>query len=416
MVGTMTATLGENVRRYRRRAGYSQEQLAEAAELSLGTIRKVEQGGTLRMESLHAIARALGVRTSALLAADAPEPVRSDDPNRLHLIELRKALTPPVGLSARLPEPGEEPSLPALRRTVLDGAKLYHADRYQSVALLLPDLLRGTDRAVEYYAEGEERASALVTRAEAYQVAGRFLTQTRHYDLAYQALAGAIADARAAEDTLSAASGVVGLCWLLLRQGRLDDAETLAMTTAEAIEPKMSTATPEQLAVWGWLALRGAAGAVRNNRPREAQAHLRMATAAAAAVGVERTDYHRHGITFGPVTVAMKSVEDAMISGDSRTALRRAEEGPLSAKGRRKAGQPSGDNWNRHRLDVGYAYVNLGDHQSGMDELKQVRAVSPEWLRHQAMARDVMRGILHKRKRTLTADMREMATYLDVAG
>ncbi|MFF7245516.1 helix-turn-helix domain-containing protein [Embleya sp. NPDC008237] len=267
MVGTMTATLGENVRSCRRRAGYSQEQLAEAAGLSLGTIRKVEQGGTLRMESLHTIARALGLQTSTLLAADAPEPVRSDDPNRLHLIELRKALTPPVGLSARPPEPGEEPSIPALRRAVLDGARLYHADRYQSVALLLPGLLRDTDRAVEYHSDGEDHASALVTRSEAYQVVGRFLTQTRHYDLAYQALASAIADARAAGDTLSAASGVVGLCWLLLRQGRLDDTETPAMTTAEAIEPRMSTATREQLAAWGWLALRGAAGAVRNNRP-----------------------------------------------------------------------------------------------------------------------------------------------------
>ncbi|MFI6580936.1 helix-turn-helix domain-containing protein [Embleya sp. NPDC050493] len=412
----MTATLGENVRSYRRRAGYSQEQLAEAAGLSLGTIRKVEQGGTLRMESLHTIARALGLQTSTLLAADAPEPVRSDDPNRLHLIELRKALTPPVGLSARSPEPGEEPSIPALRRAVLDGAKLYHADRYQSVALLLPGLLRDTDRAVEYHSDGEDHASALITRSEAYQVAGRFLTQTRHYDLAYQALASAIADARAAGDTLSAASGVVGLCWLLLRQGRLDDTETLAMTTAEAIEPRMSTATREQLAAWGWLALRGAAGAVRNNRPEDARDHLRMATTAAAAVGVERTDYYRHGVTFGPVTVAMKSVEDAVITGDSRTALRLAEEGPLSAKGRRNAGQPSGDNWNRHRLDLGQAHVLLGDHQNGMDELKQVRAVSPEWLRHQAMARDVMRGILRKRKRTLTADMREMAAYLDVAG
>ncbi|MFJ3927545.1 helix-turn-helix transcriptional regulator, partial [Streptomyces sp. NPDC090022] len=49
----MTTELADNVRKYRRRAGLSQEELAHAAGVSPGTVRKVEQGGTVRMETLH---------------------------------------------------------------------------------------------------------------------------------------------------------------------------------------------------------------------------------------------------------------------------------------------------------------------------------------------------------------------------
>lgn len=51
-----------------------------------------------------------------------------------------------------------------------------------------------------------------------------------------------------------------------------------------------------------------------------------------------------------------------------------------------------------------------------MEELTGIRDASPEWLRHQNMAAETMHDILKKRKRTLTAEMREMAAYLGVVG
>ncbi|MFD9082460.1 helix-turn-helix transcriptional regulator [Streptomyces erythrochromogenes] len=48
----MATELADNVRKYRRRAGMSQEELAYAAGVSPGTVRKVEQGGTVRMETV----------------------------------------------------------------------------------------------------------------------------------------------------------------------------------------------------------------------------------------------------------------------------------------------------------------------------------------------------------------------------
>ena len=47
----MSAGLADNVRKLRRTTGLSQEGLAEAADLSLSTVRKVEQGGHVTMET-----------------------------------------------------------------------------------------------------------------------------------------------------------------------------------------------------------------------------------------------------------------------------------------------------------------------------------------------------------------------------
>ncbi|WP_436773410.1 helix-turn-helix domain-containing protein [Yinghuangia sp. YIM S09857] len=414
----MAATLGQNVKNYRRRAGFNQEQLAEAASLSVATVRKVEQGRTVEMATLHKLARALNVQTSDLLAADAPVPVDGNDPNRLHLVDLRKALTPPIGLVPLSRTAEREPDLSALAGAVLDAGKLYHADQYQALAMRLPQLVRETTDAAAWFADtdGDACITALATRARVLELTGRFLTQTRQYDLAYQALAGAIGDAKAANIELTAASGINGLAWLLLRQGRFDDAESLAATTADVIEPRLSDTSPQRFAAWGWLALRAAAAAVRNNRPQVAEDYHRMAMMAAVALGAEYHDPHHQWSRFGPVTVAMKSVEATVVIGDARTALRQAEEGPLSAYGRQKAGRPSGDNWHRHRLDVAQAHVALGDFQSGMDELTYLRRCSPAWLKHQGAARSVLGDVLRKRKRTLTVEMRDMAVFLDVTG
>ncbi|MFI5524246.1 transcriptional regulator [Streptomyces platensis] len=382
--------------------------------MSPGTVRKVEQGGTVRMETLHTLARALEVTTATLLAPDAPQPVgRTEDRNRVNLIELRAALTPPVGLADAGGEAGdEEPNVRRFRRAVHDGAVLYHSDSYKSVASQLPGLLRDANSAVAYYDNGEEHRQALLARAEALQLAGRYLTQVRQYDLGYTALAGAITDARRATDTLTAASGVIGMCWLLLRQGRLDEAETLAAQTADIIEPRLSRPPPTN-------ARRGAGWHCGLRLPQaETTAPRRPATTtAASAVGREHTgSFFRHWTTFGPLTVGMKGVEDAMVVGDARTVVRKAGEDALSPKAWKSTGRPSDDNWNRHRMDVARAHARTGDLTAAMHELAGVRRASPQWLQHQHVAAETVQEILKKRKRTLTAEMRDMASYLGVVG
>ncbi|WP_329289616.1 helix-turn-helix transcriptional regulator [Streptomyces pseudovenezuelae] len=408
-------SLQENVRSHRRRKGWTQEQLAEEAEVSVGVVRKAEQGGNVSVETIHAFARALGATTSSLFASEAPAPVHEAEGDGPKLTELRRALMPPVGLSTVLSEPTDLRDLTSIQRDIDDSHSLYHADRYDSVARALPGILRAAETAVAL-SEGEARQRAVITRAGAFLLAGKYLTQVRRYDMAYHALSRAIMDAREAGQVQLAATGIVGMGWLLLRQDRFDEAEQLAATTAEEVEPRMSSATPGQLAVWGELHQRVASAAIRNNRPDVAKEARRMAAQAAGGMDAEHVDFRQHWSTFGPVTAETKRIEDLSLIGDARGVLNRADDGPVGRKGLKKLGRPSPNNWARHRLDVARAHVLLGSHQDAMEELIGIKSEASEWLKHQGMARHVMRDILSHRKRTLTQDMRDMAVHLGVAG
>jgi transcriptional regulator with XRE-family HTH domain len=406
--------LGENLRSRRRGAGWSQERLAAEAGVSVSVVRKIEQGGQARVDTLHSLARALNLSTSELFAADIPAPVIGDESSRQVLMTLRRALMPPVGLEETLSDPGGAEPVAELWRRIDDGQSLYAADRYDSVSRMLPGLLGSSEAAVSAAEDEPDRTEAAVARAHALLLSGKYLTQVRQYDMAYHALAEGIRLARENGDRAGAATGVVGMCWLLLRQDRFEESEKLAAMTAEQIEPRLSSATPGELAVWGELSLRIAAAAVRNNRPDTAVEARRMAGTAASALDQEHQNHREHWARFGPVTAELKAVEDLGLAGDSRGVLRRAEEGLLTSRAIQRLGRPSTINMNRHRLDVAQAHARLGSTQDAMDELIRIKRTAGNWIKHQPMARYVMRDVLRGRKRTLTKQMRDMAEHLGV--
>jgi transcriptional regulator with XRE-family HTH domain len=411
----MSDELADNLRKFRRAKGLSQEQLAYRAGLSVGPVRRIEQGKDgVRMETLHSIARALGVKTSDLMAAGPPEPVSHEDPNTMNLRELRIALTPAMSLAPVAPPAGAEPDLRRLRRMTHDISVLYFEDSYQSVAADLPPLIRAVNDAVAYFddAAGEEHVEALVVRSQALGLVGRYLTQIRQYDLAHAAARGAIEDAKRAGDDLLAGSGVGGMCWLLLRTERFDEAEDIAVTTMDLVEPRINGASPDQYATWGGLAMEAAAAAARNNRPEEAKALRRSVATAAEAIGSTHKNLLRHWSRFGPVTAAMKVLEDHMIEGDARSVVRKArEEKLLHEKTWKRLGGPSTNDGNRYRLDLARAQVRTGDATGAMEELARLDTVAPEWFRHQAGAALTFEEITKKR-RTLTTEMREVGAHL----
>ncbi|MER5304610.1 helix-turn-helix transcriptional regulator [Streptomyces lasiicapitis] len=414
----MTTEVRANVKKYRRAAGMSQEDLASASNLSVSTIQKIEQGGHVLTETLHAVAQGLGVPTSELFSAGSPAPVVGDETTRQSLVPLRMALMPPMGLDGVLAEgPSTMDELANLRREIMDTHALYRADEFDSVAKKLPVLLSSADAAVSV-SEGDERRHAIVTHSLALLVAGKYLTQVRQYDMAYHALAEGIRQAREAGERQIAATGVVGMCWLLLRQDRFAECYRLAVTTAELMEPRMTEADRARVGLWGELWMRAAAASIRDNRPDDATAARRMVARAAGGMQREDQAFPSTWGGFGPVTAEIKSIEDCLISGtspsDARAVLARSDEGVLASKALKRVGKPQGANWARHRLDVSRAHTLLGAHQDATDELLSIKAERGEWIKHQPMARRVMTDVLKSRKRTLTLEMREMASYLGV--
>ncbi|MGW8846902.1 helix-turn-helix transcriptional regulator [Streptomyces xiamenensis] len=413
----MTHSMGDNVRDYRRRAGLTQEELGYSAGLSPSTVRKVEQGGTVRMETLHLLARALEVETSALVSSGPPEPNQPNDGHNVRVMELRQILMPAIGFDGLSDAPEEPPNLTALHSvTDLIGGD-YYADRYGKISAMLPALIRDSNSAVTYFGHGPEHEEARRIRIKALRVAGRYLTQVREQDLAYAALTTLISDGKSLGSDLDVASGISGLCWLLMTQGRFAEAAKLAVETADRIEPgRISKASTDHLAMWGWMQLRAAAGAMRNNQYDVAKQAHRLAKSAAEALGREVSGSYQGGVTFGPVTASIMHVEMAMVKGDSDSVVRDADAGALSAKARKLIGSPRPNSWHRHRLDVAMAKTRVGNHQDATLELAQMRRKTPAWLRHQRLAGDVMQHVLKKRKRTLTPEMREMSKFLAIKG
>ncbi|MEU8270858.1 helix-turn-helix domain-containing protein, partial [Sphaerisporangium sp. NPDC049002] len=319
---------GARLRELRKRRGLTQEELAELAGLSVPVIKKIEQGGTARMETYRQIAKVLGVTTVWFVAAGPPRPT-VDTGDDTVLTEMRAALIPPIGLNG-MPIIGtadhDDVALPRLAEAAAAVTRAYHADRYDDLAHLLPALVRSAHYHVAHFDDGADRTQAHRLRSAVLGLAGRYLIQIRAHDLALFTLQEAARDANTAGDPALAASAVSSQAWAMLRQGRFDEVEQLCSGAADQIEPKMSTATPDELAAWGWMLIRASAGAIRNNRPEEADEYLGLAKTAGARLGRE----HDLGgqKAFGPLTVALLEPENAMIEGRPDRALQAMDDLP----------------------------------------------------------------------------------------
>ncbi|MFJ6680624.1 helix-turn-helix domain-containing protein [Streptomyces werraensis] len=384
----MSANIGERLRDVRKRRGMSQRELAERSGVSLSLIRKLEQGerDDTRLETARQLASALRVPTTRLMVDSKEEGAGQETVDQWEPV--RRALVTPPG------EDGlEEPTLEGVKRALRDAMPLFSGDRFAELGAILPPLLRDA----EVLAANDPDGRAV--RVKLMQLTGWLLTQTRQFDAAEMALERALDEAA---DRLQGASTINTQCWLLLRRGRLAEARSLATDWADEVEPRMSKATPEELSAWGWLLLRMSAASVRDNRPGEAEDALRFAQSAAVAMGREyapREDFLR---TFGPVTVALKRTENAMIVGKPDKVLTLAAKVPADKL------KPTSNNRNRHLLDVADAYARTRRYGEAVEVLQGIYDSSPQWLPNQRYARDIVGRVVSKR-RTLTPEMRSLA-------
>ncbi|MEO3751021.1 helix-turn-helix domain-containing protein [Streptomyces sp. B6B3] len=400
---------GRRVRQARDDLGLTQEQLADRAGLSVGVVKKVERGGTCRIDTYHALAQALGLRTSQLFEQPSIAANLHAGDQVFSLMPLRQAISPPVDITGHpsLGDAGEEPNLPSLRQAVEALGTLYDRDDYAALGAALPGLIVSAHHAVAHFDSGSDRAAALSLRADVLLEAGRYLTQVRAYDLGHIALADAVRDAVAAGDATTAASGVYLQGWTLLRQGRLDEAERLSVATADRVEPRLSRATRADLGVWGRLLLRASSSAARNNRTSEARDMLRLARSAATALGrATATAPHSYG-RFDSSSVALMGIENNMVVGRHDRVL------ALSARLPRGL-ELSSDNRHRHMLSVAYSQAKLRKTSEAFGVLQQLRASTPDWLQHQQLGRDTFRAARKGRRAALTREQRELGEFLRV--
>jgi transcriptional regulator with XRE-family HTH domain len=398
-------SMGNRLRNYRRLKGWTQEDLAHAAGVSLQVVKKIERSGSARLETLHQLARVLGVVTLTFVSPRSPEP-RDEDHDAAVLAEIRAAVNPPIGLAGKPIYGGTEDDLDLARldRAVAAMAQAYHADRYDALAEILPTLVRSAHHHVNGLPEQSHR-EALRVRASVTGLTGRYLIQIRAHDLALTALHASLRDALEIDDKPLAAAAISGQAHAMLRQGRFTEVERLCSDAADSLEPRVSSASADELAAWGWMLLRASAAAARNNRPEEARDYHGMA---AAAAGPLRTEHRTvDAKTFGPLTVRMKEAENALVGGDPGRALE------LSA-GLNRGDDMTDEEWGRHLLDVARAHSQTNNPDRAVEILLDLRSRNPHWLRYQQMARDTLRDIVDSRSRALTDDQRSLVDHLEV--
>jgi hypothetical protein len=205
-------------------------------------------------------------------------------------------------------------------------------------------------------------------------------------DLALHGLDRARATAEEASDPLLGAMLSNSVSWIMMRTGRLDDAERIATATADEIEPKFHSATPRQVATYGGLLLSAATAAGRHRRYETARELSRVAQAAAHMVG-DSTD--RWTSVFGPTSVAMQAVQLETSAGQWDRALQLASSVPMTGK--------TPDSWKSWFLmDVAYAQSQTYRDTDAVETLRTVRRIGPSWLRQSGLAKVVVRELLNR--------------------
>ncbi|SCL31810.1 Transcriptional regulator, contains XRE-family HTH domain [Micromonospora nigra] len=407
----MEPTIGEHLARIRRQSTLTQEQLADRAGVSVETVRKLEQGErtSARMSTLKSLAGALGVPTTALMgnAAQAVDR-REPDAAPIGLVGVRRALTPVAGLDGQpvaATTAAEPPTVNRVRRSVLAANTIYHANDYAAAITLVPSLLADA-RALVDATDGDAQLAAYALASQAHQLVGRLLIQLRQVDLAHVAITQALDHARRSGDQVVGAAAVAPMCWLLLRQARFAEAEALAVRTAEQVEPRLSAASPAELASWGFLLMKAASAAVRDARHDDARDMLDLAAAGAHRLGGRpNPNADVMGNDFSTEGVHLMRVEAAVIAGQPDQALALAQEVHRSP-------QVTPSSRQRHRLDVAWSHVELGQYADATGVLLELRDRAPAWLRQQRYAREIVRSIADGRRRAMSSELAELAALV----
>ncbi|MGV4929602.1 helix-turn-helix domain-containing protein [Streptomyces sp. BHT-5-2] len=394
--------IGDRIARLRARRRLTQEGLAERAGLSVDIVRKLEQGvrRTARLGTLNALARALDVETSALVGKATTFEVRSDG-EQPSVLALRQAVSPVSELLGEEPDPEDPPGIAALQASLRSTEGIRREGRMAEIGSLLPQLIRDA-KAVAHASTGSAAASAQSVLAEAYQIAATTLAALGKEDAAFTALERARAAAAKGDDPHLETMGFSSLAWVLTKQGRLTDAERVALSAAERIEPGFRS-PPAELALWGILLLRAATAAVRLERRDTVLDLLTLAGAAAARLGADRIDY---ATPFGPTNVGVAKVNFLVEMEDSAEALRAARTVPEL-----RALPPT---WRaRFHVDRALALADLHHDGGAVAALLTAERTAPEWMRYHSTSLRLV-SELRGRERRRTSPLVELADRLDL--
>ncbi|WP_424214069.1 helix-turn-helix domain-containing protein [Streptomyces sp. BI20] len=355
------------------RGKISQEKLATLTGLSIATIQAAEQDKRRTLPTLMRISAALGTDISVIEGQQPPRRAMEQD-DRMMVRSLSGSVH---DSAAGILPPGAEPaSIADLRRMVDQCWALYWKGRYTEAGVTATPLLATAMATLHAQPTGRQSIVWTVI-SDVYRIAAYVSNLTGVRDLAYAAIGHARIAAERGADPVRLALVDSGRAWVYMRDARLDDAVRLAEKAATDIEPRWSTATTDELVVYGAHINFAAVVASRKGDKDLAATYLSQSN----GVGARMEHEHRaYGTLFGPVTATTQAVGINVAlgsSGKALTLIQSLDEGKL--------GQLSGAARSRYGLDKAMAEADAKMWDTSLDTLESTLRGAPEWARHQTL-------------------------------
>jgi transcriptional regulator with XRE-family HTH domain len=395
----VSGSVGERIAAYRRRRGLSQAALAALVGRSESWLSQVERGvrPADRLSVLADIATVLHVELEAL-AGQAWRPTRHADDDAAGQDGLRQYFVR-HGALVRPFQP-TSPTPTALMADAEAAHATYQAAEYGRLVDDLPRLLSAADAMLSSgRSNGCQRA--LSSYLCVYLVAAKLLTKM-----------GAAEEALVAADRCATAAVALGtaeargtaayqvVCALLRRQRR-DDAEVLAVGAADALQSQVRSGELGLTSVAGSLWLIGAMIAARRGDTGEAAQRLGMAQRLADLVG---HDANYAWTAFGPTNVAIHRVSVAAELGDAAAAIDAAaavnlDNLPIGLTSRRA----------QTLIDLAWAQSQRKRDAEALLNLLEAERIAPEAMRYNVLARQIVRQLLTRSRRSSSAALNDLA-------
>lgn len=398
--------LGLRVEQIRHRRSLTREELTDLAGMGKNTLWQIEAGKVAgpRIDTLQALADVLEIPLSSLFTSEVED--KKVEQDHALLLPIREYLFPAGEWTGTVDD--TELTLAELRSRVLGISADSNQARYAKMATDIPALLHSIHLAVGLH-ENEAKAEAYRLMSQVYKMAARLLIQLRDESLACVAVERAMEAAENAGDPVLRASAGLYYCWAFRRQRRFQHAETVATTLAAGIEPSITKAPPEHLAVWGLALAWASEAAAYGGRPETADELLSLARASAVRIGERKIYNEKYWAVLSPTGIAIDRVGNAMIGGDAPLALH-------LGKGIRRTENVNLEHWARHLLTMADARTATRDYVGAIDTVKFIRQIAPEWIRNHRAAHSIVLKLLDATtvRRHKQSGLDELARFMEV--
>jgi transcriptional regulator with XRE-family HTH domain len=394
--------IGQRIASYRVRRGLTQDELAGLVGISLSMMKKIESGDRLvtRFSQLVNFAQVLRVKDLRELTG-VPLPLMPDGKRGHPRAEtVRTAvLSRGHGVDFTTLE-----DLEAQLVRAWDTWQSPSAFRYEAVGQYLPGLV-GLAQAGVNALEGYDRKAARGLASSAYQLARTWTKRVGEYELSLLVADRAVSCAFDADDPDLTGAAAWNLAMILSAQGETSQARSVVSQAIEQLGRHLDDASPARLAVFGGLHLMGATEAAREDDADGSDHLLNEAATIAARVG--ETNYHR--MVFGPTNVALHRISTTVELGRTAQALELAERTVV-------AGAVSVERRLTYHLDAARCYARQKNQVAAVHMLTRVHRESPEELRFNSVARELLRQLNGTARATIRADLQPLLAAADLPG